>query len=203
VLLAIADRHERERIEQALAPLRPTVSVTRAASRPALIVLDRHALPEMRRNYSSVPLLVVLRSRYDVGRVLDSGADAVLCGSGRAAELRARVRALLRREHGTVASGTAIRAVGPLEIDFRAHQVSLQGSPLALTPREYTLLACLALDPGRVFTKGELVRHCWGARPPHSRTLETHIIRLRRRLGVHAPMLVTVWSVGYRLLELG
>lgn len=202
MLLAITDRHERERIEHALAPLRPTVAVISSPSRPSLIIVDRHALVEARRTHPSLPLLALVRSRADVVSVLDAGADAVLCGSGRAAELRARVRALLRREQGTVAAGTAIRAVGPLAIDFRTHAVSLQGRPLALTPRQYTLLTCLALDPGRVFTKAELARHCWGARPPRSRTLETHIIRLRRRLGVHAPMLVTVWSVGYSLLEL-
>ena len=63
------------------------------------------------------------------------------------------------------------------------------------------LLCCLAREPGRVVTKAELLRSCWdpGDAGAHSRTLERHAARLRRRLGRHGQMLVTVWGVGYRL----
>jgi uroporphyrinogen-III synthase len=76
----------------------------------------------------------------------------------------------------------------------------LAGSPLELRPREFALLATLASRPGVVFTKAELIELCWrGALPDGSRALEVQIGRLRRALGPHAHLLVTVWSVGYRL----
>jgi DNA-binding response OmpR family regulator len=91
--------------------------------------------------------------------------------------------------------------VGDLQIDHLRGRVTLAGARLALTPREYAVLATLASEPGRTFTKAELRLRCWSHSPPPAggRGLETQICRLRRRLGAHAPLLVTVWSVGYRL----
>jgi DNA-binding response OmpR family regulator len=203
-LLVIADGAERVRVELALAPLRPAFCTTRRTGRAALVIADeRTPIAGLRRDQPTAALLVLLTSRRDVARVLDSGADGVLDHGLRPAELRARVRALLRRAQGTVAAAPAVRRLGALRIDFRARRVALAGVPLALGPREYALLACLAAEPGRVFTKGELRSHCWRDRPSceSGRSLETQIVRLRRRLGAHGSMLVTVWSVGYRLLE--
>lgn len=200
----IADRAERARVEVALAPLRPAFCTTFRTGRAALVIADERApIAGLRRDQPTAALLVLLTSRHDVARVLDSGADGVLDHGLRPAELRARVRALLRRAQGTVAAAPPVRRLGALRIDFRARRVALAGVPLALAPREYALLACLAVEPGRVFTKGELRNHFWRDRPPcdSSRNLETQIVRLRRRLGAHGAMLVTVWSVGYRLLE--
>jgi DNA-binding response OmpR family regulator len=168
-----------------------------------VIADQRTPVAGLRRDQPTAALLVLLTSREDVARVLDSGADGVLDRGLRPAELRARVRALLRRAQGSVVAVPPVRRLGALRIDFRARRVALAGVPLALGPREYALLACLAGEPGRVFTKSELKRHCWCDRPPcaSGRGLETQIVRLRRRLGDHGSMLVTVWSVGYRLLE--
>jgi DNA-binding response OmpR family regulator len=120
----------------------------------------------------------------------------VLAGPVRPAELRARVRALAR-------VAETRWTVGTLVLDTRGRVALLDGAALALPRREFALLCCLASSPGRVFSKAELLRSCWGAGagPPASRTLERHAARLRRRLGRHAPMLVTVWGVGYRLDE--
>jgi DNA-binding response OmpR family regulator len=87
-------------------------------------------------------------------------------------------------------------------IDSLRRTVIAGGVPVELRPREFTLLACLASDPGRVFTKRELVATCWEAPlPPASRALDTQIARIRSRLGSHGRLLVTVWGVGYRLGE--
>jgi DNA-binding response OmpR family regulator len=94
----------------------------------------------------------------------------------------------------------ALVRVGPLEIDSRARLATLAGQPLELTRREYELLAHLAAAPGRVFTKGELLTEIWGHPVGSStRRLDTLVARLRRRLGEHRALLVTVWGVGYRL----
>jgi DNA-binding response OmpR family regulator len=91
-------------------------------------------------------------------------------------------------------------AAAPTCTDPRGTPALLNGRPLALAPRELALLACLAAEPGRVFTKRELLGACWGARElgPASRALDVAVARLRRRLGPDAPLLVTVWGVGYR-----
>jgi DNA-binding response OmpR family regulator len=165
---------------------------------PRLVVADdSHSVAELRRRYPAALLLVLLAAPCDARRALDQGADAVT-PLGAPAELRARVRALLRRAAG-VAPATAV--VGPLSIDFERHVVRADGAPLQLRPREFTLLACLASDPGRVFSKRELLAACWKRQQPpaHSRALEAQISRLRRRLGPHGRGLVTVWSVGYLL----
>jgi DNA-binding response OmpR family regulator len=183
-----------------LAALRPQLVTTFVASRPELVIADRsERIVELREVHPSALLLVFLEERGDAVAALDSGADAVLARDA-PAELRARVRALLRRRSPAPPGGVA---VGPLEIDVRARQVALAGEPLTLRPREFALLACLASEPGRVFTKRELVRSCWGGREPspRSRALETQIVRLRRHLGCHGALLVTVWSVGYMLTE--
>jgi DNA-binding response OmpR family regulator len=199
VLVLVAVRRDRLRVERALAPLGLGIADGRD---PAVIVLGgAERLEDVRLAHPFAPILALLGGREDAALVLDSGADGVLRGLERPAELRARVRALMRRADGSVA-GHTVRGVGALRIDFRARCVALDGLSVALSPSEYALLACLASDPGRVFTKTELSRRCWGD-PGHGggRRLETQIVRLRRRLGAHAPMLVTVWSVGYRLSD--
>lgn len=138
-------------------------------------------------------LVVVGARRSATASALEAGADAVLTGDLRPAELRARVRALERRRDLGV-------RVGPLILHPIARRAVLDGAELAIPRREFALLCCLASAPGRAFSKDELIATCWGTAPA-SRTLERHAARLRRRLGRRAPMLVTVWGVGYRLEE--
>ena len=101
------------------------------------------------------------------------------------------------------AAEPAARRVGPLSIDPAARRVTLAGRPLVLTRREYDLLAHLATAPGRVFTKQELLHAIWSEPTgPPTRRLDAQVARLRRRLGDHRALLVTVWGVGYRLAVL-
>jgi DNA-binding response OmpR family regulator len=143
-----------------------------------------------------MPIVVVGIPRGLIATALDAGADAALAGRPRPDELRARLRAIARRRE------PALR-VGPLQMQPTARVAQLDGTALELGRREYDLLACLASSPGHVFTKDRLVRRCWPAagRDPASRALERCVSRLRRRLGRHAPMLVTVWGIGYRFGE--
>jgi two-component system, OmpR family, response regulator PrrA len=148
----------------------------------------------LRADQPAAALLVVGVRRSAVVAALEGGADIVLPGPLRPAELRARLRALERRRERRL-------TVGPIEIRPSARLALLDGVDLHLPRRELALLCCLAAAPGRVFPKAELLSSCWGGERPASRTLERHAVRLRRRLGRHAPMLVTVWGVGYRLDE--
>jgi two-component system alkaline phosphatase synthesis response regulator PhoP len=137
-------------------------------------------------------LLAVLGAGERAELAFQAGADSVV-RAGAPAELLARARALRRRAEQRIEAGE-------LSVDLATRRVSATGLELALRPIEFALLSALASDPGRVFTKRELIAAFWpDGLPAGSRALETQIVRLRRRLGPHGHLLVTVWSVGYRL----
>jgi DNA-binding response OmpR family regulator len=116
-------------------------------------------------------------------------------------ELVERIRAVLRRSR-TPAGGRVV--AGPLEIDATSRVVLLHGRPVGLSQKEYALVARLASDPRRVFTKDELLRDVWGYRArARTRTLDSHVSRVRRKLREIDPdvtLLENVWGVGYRLV---
>lgn len=140
-------------------------------------------------------------------RALEAGADDFMARPFSYLELRARMRAILRRT-STVAEPDVLQ-VGGLRIDLQAHRVSTGERTLELTRIEFELLAELARAPSRVFTREELLRSIWGFRSPGaSRTVDTHASRLRAKLdGVTEPhsespsrhWIVAIRGVGYRL----
>lgn len=121
-------------------------------------------------------------------------------------ELRARIRALLRRRRRF--TSLARLRVGTLEIDAVARQAWVGGRPVRLASKEFSLLLALAREPGRVFKRDELMASVWGwshggATAQHTRTLDSHASRLRRKLSLHgASYVVNVWGIGYRLIDL-
>jgi DNA-binding response OmpR family regulator len=151
----------------------------------------------------NVPVILLAPSSDAVDRVraLDRGADDVIGRPFAYEELLARIRALLRRS--TTANGEVIVA-GELVVDRRTRRVSVRDALVTLSAKEFELLARLASEPNRVFTKEELLREVWGFRAlGRTRTLESHASRLRRKLNVSDAdrYVVNVWGVGYRLLE--
>ena len=152
-----------------------------------------------------LPLIVVSGRTSEVDRVrgLERGANDYVCKPYSYAELLHRIRARLRppdRAHG----GARTR-VGPIELDAVARQAWLDGEPLRLTSKEFSLLRTLASDPSRVFTREELLQVVWGWVEPvasTTRTLDGHALRLRRKLGARGGrFVINVWGVGYRLTD--
>jgi len=149
-------------------------------------------------------VIVLGRAEADVVdrvRALRRGCDDYVPQPFDYQELVERIRAVLRRA-GTPAGGAVV--AGPLEIDATSRVVLLHGRPVGLSQKEYALVARLAADPRRVFTKDELLRDVWGYRArARTRTLDSHVSRVRRKLreiDADVALLENVWGVGYRLV---
>ncbi|MBX6391367.1 MAG: response regulator transcription factor, partial [Frankia sp.] len=181
------------------------------ADRPELVVLDL-GLPDldglellrMLRAVSQVPVIISTArdDEREIVRALDAGADDYVVKPFTAAQLDARIRAVLRRG-GTPMGHDPTVAVGELRIDPRARVATLAGAPLDLTPREFDLLFYLASRADEVVTKRELLTEVW--RIPYGgadKTVDVHLSWLRRKLGETAAQpryLHTVRGVGVRL----
>jgi DNA-binding response OmpR family regulator len=149
-----------------------------------------------------VPVIVLSGRASEVERLrgFRRGADDYVTKPFSYPELVARIDAVLRRARARVNRGT-IR-VAELEIDPVGRTVTLAGEPVHVSVREFDLLYALARNPTRVYTKPDLLRDVWGyATVGASRTIDTHVCRLRRKLAAgRRPYLVTVRGVGYRLV---
>jgi DNA-binding response OmpR family regulator len=182
------------------------------ADRPDLVVLDL-GLPDldgtemlrMLRAVSRVPVIVATARDGDTEmvRLLDAGADDYVVKPFSAAQLDARVRAVLRRTAGSRTDSSV--TVGSLRLDPRSREAVLDGSLLDLTPREFDLLHYLATRSGEVVTKRELLTEVWQV--PYGgadKTVDVHLSWLRRKLGETAQeprYLQTVRGVGVKLVE--
>jgi two-component system phosphate regulon response regulator PhoB len=147
-----------------------------------------------------VPILVVSERGDEIDRVVafELGADDFVAKPFSARELALRVQAVLRRRRAA-ASPAGTLELGPLRLDRAAHRVWIDGRELRLTPLEFKLLATLAERRDRVQSRAALLADVWeltGA--VTTRTVDTHVKRLRRRLGPLAICIETVRGVGYR-----
>lgn len=139
-------------------------------------------------------------TQLDLLRAFERGADDFIAHPAPYLELRARLKAVLRRCES--ATPTRLLRVGALEIDTGAHSVRFAGAPVELCRLEYELLVHLARNPAAVCSKQELLHAIWGQRSGSStRTVDSHASRLRRKLDAVGArgLVVNVWGVGYRL----
>ncbi len=176
---------------------------------PDLVVLDRR-LPRVDgdevcrqiRASGDTPILMLTgeKGSDERAKLLDAGADDYLEKPFAPKELRARVRALLRRGGGTRRAAAPAEIEGLL-VDPRTHSARVKGKPLPLTPTEFRLLAALATRAGEVVDRRTLLRAAWpDERDPDPEWLKAHLARLRTKLeGAGAPVPVNVRGVGYRL----
>lgn len=181
------------------------------AHNPDLIILD-WMLPEMDgitvaqqlRKRSGVPIIMLTARVDEEDRVegLESGADDYVIKPFSARELEARVRAVLRRSSGTAPS---VLEVGPLQLDHEQRHVKLSGDSIELTAMEFDLLAFLMAQPGRVFTRLELLEAVRGdVYGGFERSVDSHIKRLRQKIEPdpnNASLILTVFGVGYKLAK--
>src|SRR5262249_32337797 len=151
----------------------------------------------------NVPVIVLAPSSDPVERVraLDRGADDVIGRPFAYEELLARIRALLRRR---LPPSEDVLVAGDLVVDRPTRRVHVRGTAVVLSAKEFELVAKLASEPHRVFTKEERVRAVWVYRAlGRTRTLESHASRVRKKLcvGPEDRFIVNVWGVGYRMLD--
>lgn len=151
------------------------------------------------RQRSTVPIIVVTARGAEADRVaaLDTGADDYIVKPFGFAELLARMRAVLRR----TGTDTGVLSYGPLRVDLTARRVWVDQVPISLTGKEFDILACLTLEPGRAVTREEIFARVWDEHWYGPRkVLDVHIAALRRKLGT--PKLVeTVYGRGFRLAD--
>jgi two-component system response regulator RegX3 len=158
------------------------------------------------RSESDVPIMILTAMDAEVDRVLglEAGADDYVTKPFSVAELVSRVRAILRRRELDRASGGGIRRVGSLELDVNRHEVRIDGKTIRLTPSEFRLLAFLAQEPERVYTRREIMQHLWDSTyVGDQRACDIHVSNLRRKIEEmpgRPQRLVTVRGVGYKLL---
>ena len=192
----------REGLKRALAE--PWDAIVLDLRLPGLGGLD--VCRELRAQGQRVPILMLTARGSELDRVLglELGADDYLTKPFSVLELRARIKALLRRAAvvAPAASEPARIDAGGLSIDREQRRVHLDGRELTLTAREFELLWYFARHPGRVFTRSELLADVWGyGHDGYDHTVNSHINRLRNKLGderEQARFIHTVWGVGYR-----
>jgi two-component system phosphate regulon response regulator PhoB len=191
--------------EEALARLRRSV--------PDLLVLDL-MLPDLsgeelcRRvrgdpGLTGLPVIMLTAKSEEVDRVVgfELGADDYVTKPFSPRELVLRVKALLRRSYEAAASSAPLER-GPLRLDPERHRCAVEGEEVELTAKEFQLLEVLMRRPGRVMTREKLLDEVWGSDiAVTSRTIDTHLKRLREKLGAAADLIQTVRGLGYRFAE--
>jgi two-component system alkaline phosphatase synthesis response regulator PhoP len=191
----------------------PGALVAARQTKPDLVVLDL-GLPGMDgldvirslRAFSPVPVVVITARAEEADRIvgLELGADDYLTKPFSPKELVARVRAVLRRTEAG-AGGREMLVVGDLQIDIPRHEVRRGDAIIELTSTEFDLLAALGRQPGRVFTRGQMLEAIRGVSfASYERAIDAHVKNLRRKLEPdprRPRYLLTVHGVGYKLAD--
>jgi DNA-binding response OmpR family regulator len=154
-----------------------------------------------------MPIIVITARTAEDDRLLglDLGADDYITKPFSPRELMARVRAVLRRAHDAQEKGQPDVQVGDLMVDTLRHEVRVGGKAVPVTPREFELLQTMARQPGRVFTRGDLLNEVFGYDYEGlERTVDAHIMNLRKKIEpdpARPTYIQTVHGVGYRVAE--
>lgn len=193
-------------------------AIEKASARPVDLVLLDWMLPGLDglgvlrklRETSLVPVLMLTARGQDIDVVngLEAGADDYLAKPAHMRVLRARIAALLRRSAAVPERAAPLAAVaqpgtvsaGGIEVDRTSREVSFHGLPIEVTPTEFDLLDLFCSHAGRAFSREFLIGRVWSDEPDiGARTVDTHIQRLRKKLGDGDATIQTVWGLGYRV----
>jgi DNA-binding response OmpR family regulator len=177
---------------------------------PALILLDLN-LPDMDgldvcrklRADSQVPILMLTARDDDVDKIvgLEVGADDYLTKPFNPRELVARIRSILRRATAPPPVSKGRRTHGAIAIDAGRRELTVEGTPIQLAPKEFDLFWELLDHSGLVLTRDQLLERVWGYTfAGDTRTVDVHVRQLRRKIGDTCPI-VTVWGVGYKVAD--
>jgi DNA-binding response OmpR family regulator len=177
---------------------------------PDVVLLDL-GLPDMDgvevcrrlRQACDAAIIVVTARGEESDRVLalDEGADDYLIKPFGLQELLARIRAVLRRSRQPGSTSGQVLQHGALTVDLRTHKVTVHGIPVAVTPKEFAILECLASDPGRVVSRQEMLERAWDEHwYGPTKVLDVHMAALRKKLG-DPGMIETVYGHGFRLAD--
>ncbi|NMB40340.1 MAG: response regulator transcription factor [Firmicutes bacterium] len=184
------------------------------AEKPDLVILDL-MLPKIngfevcrsiRRN-SDVPIIMLTARDEDIDKILglELGADDYMTKPFNVRELLARIRAILRRTVSQAKVGAQFIKAGDLQIDSLKRKVTIKGRRIALTAREYALLVFLASNPGKVYSREQLLKEIWGENYKGDvRTVDVHIRHLREKVEefpADPGLILTVWGIGYKFRE--
>jgi len=200
---------EREGFEVFEAADGPTALVQWKERKPDLILLDL-MLPGMSgvdvcreiRNHSSVPIIMVTAKDSEVDKVvgLEIGADDYVTKPFSPREIVLRVQSILRRMETNSSAADELQ-VGGIQVDRLKHEVRIEGKALEFTATEFKLLTVLMERCGRLQSREVLLNDVWGYESViDTRTVDTHIRRLREKLGVAADLVETVRGFGYRMV---
>lgn len=163
--------------------------------------LDGLSVCRALRKSSEVPIVFLTALSDEEDKLLgyELGADDYVTKPFSLPVLYAKLTALINRRRGSILSGNTLTA-GAVRLELSSRQVFVQEQPVALTPKEYALLLCLLQNRNTVLSREQLLVKCWGYDyEGESRAVDTHIRRLRDKLGSAADMIKTVIKSGYKL----
>lgn len=182
--------------------------------KPDLVILDL-MLPKIDgfevcrrlRRSSDVPIIMLTARDEDIDKILglELGADDYMTKPFNTRELLARIKAILRRTVQQSDLGNKVIKIGDLQIDIIKHKVTVKGREVSLTTKEYAMLSLLASNPGKVYSREQLLEEIWGDDySGDARTVDVHIRHLREKIEefpAEPNFILTVWGAGYKFRE--
>lgn len=159
------------------------------------------------REFSNVPIIMLTAKAEDMDKImgLEYGADDYLTKPFNILELKARVKAILRRSSSALSSGKTTVKAGDVELDYNLRRISINGRSIELTSKEFDLCELLVSNPGKVYSRENLLDIIWGYDYPGDiRTVDVHVRRLREKIEPNAASpkyILTKWGVGYYFKE--